>query len=48
MKHDQNMITTLRAQVIEILEQAGYRNSEAALPAYPAAAPSARLAEAPA
>ena len=24
MEHDQNMITTLRAQVIEILEQAGF------------------------
>ena len=35
MEHDQNMITTLRAQVIEILEQAGYRDSEASLPTYP-------------
>jgi hypothetical protein len=28
------MATTLRTRVIEILEQAGYRNSEASLPTY--------------
>ena len=34
MGNDQNMITALRAQMIEVLEQAGYRNSEASLPTY--------------
>jgi hypothetical protein len=34
MRHDQNMIAKLRAEVIEVLEAAGYRNSEDNLPTY--------------
>jgi hypothetical protein len=36
MRHDQNMVSPLRARVIAVLEQAGYRNSETSLPLYPA------------